>query len=63
MFDHRVSRPVTSRILDLVDEGMFDKDLLIQDLLGWMSEADVAAFARANDLLIDEDEELEDEDQ
>jgi hypothetical protein len=61
MFDHRVSRPVTSRILDLVDEGMFDKERLIQDLLGWMSEADVAAFARANDLLIDEDDELEDE--
>jgi hypothetical protein len=60
-FDHRVSRPVTNRILDLVDEGMFDKDRLIADLLGWMSEADVAAFARANDLLIDEDDELEDE--
>jgi hypothetical protein len=28
----------------MVDEGSVDRDRLIEDLLGWMSEADVAEF-------------------
>lgn len=50
-FDHRKSRPVTSKMLDLVEQGVFDKDNLIRDLLNWLSEAEVKQFARANDLL------------
>ena len=51
MFDHRVSRKYTSALLDAVDEGVMDKDSLIQDLLGWMSEDDVREFVRRNDLM------------
>lgn len=51
MFDHRVSRKYTSALLDAVDEGMFDRDSLIRDLLGWMSEADVKEFVQRNDLM------------
>ena len=51
MFDHRQSRKYTSAVLDAVDEGMLDKDALIQDLLGWMSEDDVKEFVRRNDLM------------
>lgn len=51
MFDHRVSRKYTAAVLDAVDEGMFDKDALIADLLGWMSEDDVKEFVRRNDLM------------
>lgn len=50
-FDHRISRPVTSRLLENLDQGVYDKDNMIRDLLNWMSEDDVAQFARANDLL------------
>lgn len=62
MFDHRKSRPFTSAVLDAVDQGNLDKDALIADLLGWMSESEVEQFVRANDLLAsvgmdDEDEE------
>jgi signal transduction histidine kinase len=61
MFSHRQSRPYTTAVLDAVDEGMLDKDTLIADLLGWLSESEVEQFARANDLLVairmeDEDE-------
>ena len=62
MFNHRVSRPYTTALLDAVDEGMFDKDSLIQDLLGWMSEDDVREFVQRNDLMpwLEDEEEEED---
>jgi hypothetical protein len=36
----------------MVEQGAFDKDTLIKDLLGWMSEDEVKEFARANDIFI-----------
>ena len=61
MFDHRVSRRYTSAVLDAVDEGILDKDSLIQDLLGYLSEAEVQDFVRKNDLMpwLETDEEDE----
>ena len=50
-FSHRTSRPVTSELLDNLDQGMYDKDRMIQDLLGWLSESDVERFARANEYI------------
>ena len=58
-FDHRTSRPVTCELLDNLEQGMYDKDRMIQDLLGWMSERDVAEFARTNEYIVDNDEEDE----
>ena len=55
-FSHRQSRPVTSELLDLAEEGVIDWETLARDALGWMSEADVAEFARRNDYIQDEDE-------
>ena len=65
MFDHRRSRAFTCAVLEAVDEGVLDKDTLIQDLLGFLSEADVEQFVRANDLyealgMVDEEEDAED---
>ena len=42
------SRAFTCALMELVDEGMIDKDLLIQDLLGWLSESEVERFCRKN---------------
>jgi hypothetical protein len=56
-FSHRVSRPVTSELLDGLDQGLYNAERMVQDLLGWMSEAEVARFARANEYLMEEDEE------
>ena len=47
--DARRSRPVTTAMLEAVGEGMFDKDALIGDLLGYLSEAEVADFVRKNE--------------
>lgn len=63
MFDHRVTRKYTCAVLDAVEEGMLDKDALIQDLLGWMSEDDVKEFVRRNDLMpwLEDDSEEDEE--
>lgn len=37
-------RKYTNKILELLEEGYFDKDVLIRDLLNWMSESDVQEF-------------------
>lgn len=60
--DARRSRKYTTALLDMVEQGVVDKDSLIQDLLGWMSEDEVKEFARRNDYLQDDPED-EDEDQ
>lgn len=56
----RETRRYTCAVLDAVSEGMLNKDELIQDLLGYLSEDEVKDFVRKNDLmpwLEDEDEE------
>ena len=59
--DARMSRRYTTELLEMVEQGMVDKDSLIQDLLGWMSEDEVEQFARRNDYIQSLDEEDEDE--
>lgn len=54
--DARMSRKATTQLLEMVDEGLIDKDSLIADLLGWMSEDEVAEFARRNDYIQDTEE-------
>lgn len=44
-------RTYTTALLDAVDEGLFNKDSLIADLLGWMSEDEVKEFVQRNDLM------------
>jgi hypothetical protein len=56
-YSYRESRPVTSELLDNLEEGLYNKDQMIADLLGWLSERDVAEFARANDYIVAQDEE------
>jgi hypothetical protein len=64
--DARRSRIYTTALLEAVDNGVVDRDTLINDLLGWLSESEVEAFVRANDMLEavnmaeeDEDEEYD----
>ena len=54
-------RKVTNQILEQVQQGLLDKDNLIRDLLGWMSEDDVAEFAERNDYVSCHDEDDEEE--
>lgn len=62
-FSNRTSRPVTSELLDMAEQGLLDWEQLARDALGYMSEADVAQFARANDLLEDSEEDEPDVDE
>lgn len=38
------TRVATCAILDLVNQGVLDKDELIRDLLNWMDEAEVRDY-------------------
>lgn len=51
------TREATERILELVEEGLLDKDTVIMACLKYMSEDDVADMARANEFFLYEDEE------
>ena len=55
-----MTRKFTNKILELVDDGIVDKDWLILALLNWMSESDVAEFYD-RELKADEEEWPEDE--
>ena len=56
-FSHRTSRPVTSELLDLAEQGVIDWETLARDALGWLSEAEVEQMARRLDFIDREDEE------
>lgn len=45
-----MAREYTNKILDMVAEDMLDKNMLIRDLLSWMSEDNVKAFYYAYEL-------------
>jgi hypothetical protein len=53
-------RKYTNKIIEMVDEGLLDRDMLIRDLLNYMSESDVKDFYVS--LGIDEDEDLDEDD-
>jgi len=52
-------REYTCRVREAVDEHLLNKDMLIDMLLQWMSEADVKAMCEANDICLDDEEEDE----
>ena len=48
MFHHRPSRPVTTEVLDLAEQGVLSWETIARDALVWMSEQEVVEFARIN---------------
>ena len=48
MFNHRTSRAVTTEVLDLAEQGVLSWETIARDALVWMSEQEVAEFARIN---------------
>ena len=61
------ARAYTCGLLDLVDEGMINKEQLIEDLLTWMSEYEVEQFCKQmlkdddNECVIRDDSEVEED--
>ena len=58
-----MAREYTNKILDMAAEGILDKDMLIRDLLSWMSENDVKAYFLAYDLDPSRHDEEDEEDE
>ena len=57
-----MTRQSTHKILEMVEEGILDKDTVIMSCLKYMSEDDVADMAHSNEFFINE-EEYEEEDE
>jgi hypothetical protein len=49
-------REMTSKLISMMDEGLISAEAVAEMALAWMSEDDVADMMRANDILMEEDE-------
>lgn len=56
------TRQATERILELVEDGLLDRDTVIMACLKYMSEDDVKDMAHANEFFLDDEDEDLDED-
>ena len=54
-------RKETTRLLEMMDEGLISAQAIAEMALAYMSEDDVADMMRANDILEDEDDGQPDE--
>jgi hypothetical protein len=54
-------RQATDKILEMVEEGILDKDTVIMSCLKYMSEDDVADMAHSNEFFINEEDEEDEE--
>ena len=52
-----MTRQATDKILEMVEEGILDKDTVIMSCLKYMSEDDVADMAPSNEFFINEEDE------
>ena len=50
-------RQATDKILEMVEEGILDKDMVIMSCLKYMAEDEVADMAQMNEFFINEEEE------
>ena len=61
MYSTRVrARQATERVLEMVEDGLLDRDTVIMACLKYMSEDDVADMAHANEFFCDDDEDDDD---
>ena len=51
-------REATNKILEMIDEGILDRDAVIMACLKYMSEDDVADMAECNEFFYAEEEEV-----
>lgn len=51
----RNTRSITNKLLELVDEGILDAEVVLRAALLHMSESDVAEMAEAEELIPEED--------
>ena len=49
-----MARKITNQLLQMVEEGILDKDTLILACLNYMSESEVQDMAECNNFIVDE---------
>jgi len=49
-------RTQTNKLIDMMDEGLISAEAVAEMALAYMSEDEVADMMRANDILLEEDE-------
>jgi uncharacterized protein YacL (UPF0231 family) len=54
-------REYTSKLIAMMDEGLISTEAVAEMALAYMSEDDVKDMCRANDILLEEDEDVEDD--
>ena len=57
-----MTREYTTKLIDLVEEGVIDSQTVLTNLVNWLSERDVQAFFEDEYSELDEESESEDED-
>jgi hypothetical protein len=55
------ARQYTNKLLEMVENGLLDKDQVILACVKYMSEDDVAEMMRINEMLIDAEEDNDEE--
>ena len=53
-----MTRQATVRLLELLDEGVLDKDTVIMACVKYMSEDDVADMCHVNEFFYDDEDEI-----
>jgi|TARA_B110000503_G_C6774091_1_gene260580 hypothetical protein len=56
-------RQATNRVLEMVEEGILDKDTVIMSCLKYMSEDDVADMAHSNEFFMTTNDEEDEDDE
>ena len=55
-----MTRQATNKLLEMIEEGVLDRDGVIMACVKYMSEDDVADMCHVNEFFYDEDDEDED---
>ena len=53
-----MAREATNQLLEMVEEGILDKDTVIMACVKYMSEDDVADMMHHNEFIVDEEEDV-----
>jgi hypothetical protein len=54
-------REYTNKLLEMVEDGLLDKDMVIMACMKYMSEDDVKGMMEANEMIEEEDEDEDEE--
>ena len=56
-----MSREYTNKLLELVEDGLLDRDTVIMACVKYMSEDDVKDMMESNEFILEEDEDEDDD--